>query len=67
MIKLTIITSDEEKHFFDVTEDNKSMLDLAEDAGIELPFSCRAGACYSCVCKKEKWENFFHYAGMNKK
>ena len=28
---------------------NEVIMDIAEQAGIELPVSCRAGACTSCV------------------
>ena len=29
----------------------KNLLDEAADAGIELPFSCHAGACMACAAK----------------
>ena len=30
------------------SDENKSIVDLAEDQWIELPSSCRSGACFSC-------------------
>jgi ferredoxin len=46
-----------EKHNLDVTiecPDDKFILEAAEDNNIELPYSCRAGSCSTCLGKVTK-------------
>nr|QKY15003.1 ferredoxin (FDX) [Polytomella parva] len=50
--KITLKTPSGDKSF-ECPEDSY-ILDTAESAGIDLPYSCRAGACSSCCGKVEE-------------
>ena len=47
--KITVITPDETQEV--ECADDKYILDAIDDAGIDIAYSCRAGACSACAGK----------------
>jgi len=55
MSKVTVI-ADGRSVMFDLATVGQNILDAGMDAGMDLPYSCKAGVCSTCKCKLTKGE-----------
>jgi len=49
-INVTIIR-DGQTRIMEMSKNGETLLEAALDADIDLPFSCKAGVCSTCICK----------------
>lgn len=53
--RVTVKADGRETHF-ELSPDGENILDAALDAGVDLPFACKGGACATCKCRVIKGE-----------
>lgn len=53
--KVTVILDGDEKQF-DIAQNGATILDVAYDAGMDVPFACKGGVCCTCRAKVTEGE-----------
>ncbi|MCC6706025.1 MAG: phenylacetate-CoA oxygenase/reductase subunit PaaK [Gammaproteobacteria bacterium] len=53
--RVTVKADGRETHF-DLSPDGENILDAALEAGVDLPYACKGGACATCKCRVVKGE-----------
>ena len=56
MVQIRVTDISWKKHTFTLTQDSEeSIVDIAERNGVELPYSCKSWACFSCCATIKQW------------
>ncbi len=54
-VKIKVKDYEGQEHLFVVQNDEtKSIVEIAQDNGVELPYSCCSGACFTCCAEVKK-------------
>lgn len=53
--QVSVVLDGRERHFT-MQRDSQTVLDAAQEQGVELPFSCKGGVCSTCRCKLTRGE-----------
>jgi ring-1,2-phenylacetyl-CoA epoxidase subunit PaaE len=59
MVRVHVTAYDGEVHVLESVDDALlSITDMAEAQGIDLPYSCRSGACFTCCAEVTQWQEW---------
>ena len=59
MVRVQVTDIDGEVHILESHEDvDESVTDMAEKIWVELPYSCRSGACFTCCAEVTQGQEY---------